>query len=632
MYSFIVTLFFFTQFSCNDNPDYSWPGDGSDVALIVPEVSGISYSSAVFSASISGSLANMVKKGFCVSTTAEPTIADLTFEVRGNDLSTTATGLSENTFYYVRAFAMVADKVVYSTASSFKTLEQNIDDKLSEYICPAYEDNYLRVNSWSTRDQWNLANVHDPSVMLADDGYYYMYQTDASYGNSHSGHGHFFCRRSKNLVDWEFLGATMQRVPSWIQPKLNEIRAAMGLGATTINFSNDNNFGYWAPCVRKVRTGLYRMYYVITMPGYIDGDNSWSERSFIGLMETSDPADVNSWEDKGFVITNYSDRGLNFHVDPTNWGNCYFKYNAIDPSYIITESGEHWLIYGSWHSGFAAVQINAETGKPVNELGMPWGNTEANYGQRVFSRHPTYRWQGSEAPEVVYRDGWYYMFVAYDELAVQYNTRVVRSRNINGPYYGINGTNVTTGGEAFPIVTHPYKFSGNQGWVGISHCAVWADQQGNWFYSSQQRFPENVPGVNSSNAVMLAGVRSILWTEDGWPVVMPERYGAVPQAKIDESELIGSWEHINIHYDKGNMNTSVTISLNADHKVAGSPFNGVTWSFNAENNVLTIGSTKLCVQREVDWEAIPRRVTIVYAGYDKYNNQNTQRTFWGKKL
>ena len=30
----------------------------------------------------------------------------------------------------------------------------------------------------------NLANVHDPSVMKAADGYYYMYQTDASYGNA----------------------------------------------------------------------------------------------------------------------------------------------------------------------------------------------------------------------------------------------------------------------------------------------------------------------------------------------------------------------------------------------------------------------------------------------------------------
>lgn len=632
IYSLFAILSVLVVVSCNDDPDYSWAGDGSDVTLATPQISSVAYSSAELSSEIGGRTANLVKKGFCISTSAEPTIADLTFDVRESGLSAVATGLVANTTYYVRAYAMVGERVIYSEAVSFKTLEQSVDDQLSEYICPAYPDNYLSVNSWSTRAQWNLANIHDPSVMLADDGYYYMYQTDASYGNSHDGHGHFFCRRSKNLVDWEFLGATMRTVPSWIQPKLNEIRSAMGLGPSPVNFSSDKEFGYWAPCVRKVRAGLYRMYYVITIPGLIDGENSWGERSFIGLMETATPEDVNSWVDKGYVITNYSDRGLNFHVSPTNWGQCYYKYNAIDPSYIITESGEHWLIYGSWNSGFAAVQINPETGKTIHELGNPWGDTEANYGQRVFTRHPTYRWQGSEAPEVVYRDGWYYLFAAYDELAVQYNTRVVRSRNINGPYYGINGTNVTTGGDAFPVVTHPYKFNGDQGWVGISHCAVFEDGNGNWFYASQQRFPENVPGINASNAVMLGGVRSILWTEEGWPIVMPERYGAVPQAPITESELIGKWEHINIHYDRGNMNTSQTVVLGADHKVTGSPFDKRNWSYDSEKNILTIGQYKLCLQREVDWEANPRRVTIVYAGYDTYQSSATQRTFWGKKV
>lgn len=32
--------------------------------------------------------------------------------------------------------------------------------------------------------------------------------------------------------------------------KLNEIRAEMGLEATT---ANSADFGYWAPCVRKVK-------------------------------------------------------------------------------------------------------------------------------------------------------------------------------------------------------------------------------------------------------------------------------------------------------------------------------------------------------------------------------------------
>lgn len=36
---------------------------------------------------------------------------------------------------------------------------------------------------------------------------------------------------------------------------------------------------------------------------------------------------------------------------------------------------------------------------------------------------------------------------------------------------------------------------------------------------------------------MMGHVRSIRWTKDGWPLVMPERYGAVPKVAITEEEL-----------------------------------------------------------------------------------------------
>lgn len=510
------------------------------------------------------------------------------------------------------------------------TVDDSLHMALDDYTAPAYNDYYVNIAGWDQRGSWNLANIHDPTIVKADDGWYYMYQTDASYGNAHTASGgHFLCRRSTNLVTWSVMGPVMKQLPEWVEPKLNEIRAAMGLSPTTADLSQ---CGYWAPCVRRVNAELYRMYYVITIPGVIDGEGTWGERSFIGLMETSNPADINSWEDKGYVVTNYSDRMLDFRYAADDWQNCYFKYNAIDPTYIITPEGEHWLIYGSWHSGFAAVQLNPETGKTISEQGLPWGDTESQYGQRVYTRLFGDRWQGSEAPEVVYRDGWYYLFLAYDELSVAYNTRVVRSQNINGPYYNICGDNVSNGGDALPIVTHPYKFSNSDGWVGISHCAVFDDGQGNWFYCSQGRLPAGVNNNPYSNALMMGHVRRILWTTDGWPIVLPERYGAVPQASIREEELIGQWENITLTYKYQQQIESVTFTLGENHTVTEGLSKGNTWSFDAENNTLTIGSRKLYLAREVDWEASPRRATIVYAGYDTYKSANMQRTFWGKKV
>lgn len=341
---------------------------------------------------------------------------------------------------------------------------------------------------------WNLANVHAPTVMRAADGYYNMYQTDASWGNVHAGHGHFHARRSKDLVNWEYLGGTMAGLPEWVASKLNEIRKAMGLPAMEVG---EDDFGYWAPVVRKVNDNLYRMYYSLVCLKHIDGDGTWGERAFIGLMETTDPAS-NVWEDKGFI----------------------------------------------------------------------------------------------------------------------------RAKSITGPYYNILGEDVTRGGDALPVVPHPYKFTGSDGWVGISHCAIFTDGDDHWFYASQGRLPKEV-----NNANMLGHIRSIRWTADGWPLVMPERYGAVPQAPITEAEIAGTWEHIDLSYKYGVQKESQPMEFRADHTIGSGPWQGAKWSFDASRQVIQVDNgTDLYLCRETDWEAKPRTHTLIYAAYS-----NTGKTYWGKK-
>lgn len=613
-----------------------------NMSLEKPSVSNVTYKSVDVSAQVKDPSSYILKRGICYGTEASPTIENQIVEVEGSgsDINVVLSGLTESTTYYVRAFVTVLDnEPMYSEEVQVTTLAATLDDKLADYVAPDYEDDYTSIAGWDKRNEWNLANVHDPSVVLADDGYYYMYQTDASYGNAHDGHGHFHCRRSKDLVNWEYMGATMQEAPAWVKENLNAYRAEMGLEPI-----ESPSYGYWAPVVRKVKTGLYRMYYSIVVDNYIQTgktnttdnfDGSWTERAFIGLMETSDPAS-NVWEDKGMVVCSSSDRGMNDWSRPNlnNW-DAYFYFNAIDPTYLVDKDGTHWLIYGSWHSGIAEVELNPETGLPKTSLGKPWGISTWNtntYG-KLIARRGTSRWQGSEGPEVVYNPetGYYYMFLAYGSLAVEYNTRVVRARSMNGPWLDINNNDAAYGIQAEPVVTHPYKFSNSYGWVGISHCAVFDDGNGNWFYSSQGRLPENVPGVNESNAVMMGHVRSIRWTEGGWPLVMPERYGAVPQVPITEGELIGDWEMIQMSSNNpGQQYASAIMTLSADHKITEGTWKGGSWSYDAENQVLTANGVKLYLQREVDWEMIPRTPTIVFAGYHQSNG--VWRTDWGKKV
>lgn len=514
------------------------------------------------------------------------------------------------------------------------------------FTIPTYADDYSSISSWVNRNKWNLSNVHDPSVAYYK-GYYYMYGTDASYGNAHEGHGHFQGKRSTDLVNWDWVGGPFYDPPSWVADSLNAIRSRMGLAAIA---GDKIQYGYWAPVVRRVNVGgqeILRMYYSIIIDNYIktgkaatsaNFDGSWGERAFIGMCESTDPAGA-VWTDRGFVTSSSSDRGLNYNRASMNDWSAYFYYNAIDPTYIVSPDGKHYLIHGSWHSGFALLQLNATTGKPLNTLGNPWANSAgelaSRYGVRIGTRTTNSRWQGSEAPEIIYKDGYYYLFMAYDGLDVPYNTRVVRSATIEGPYLDITGRNFTAGaGDSYPIVTHPYKFNLSNGWVGISHCAVFKKENTNeWFYMSQGRLPVNVGGNAYSNAIMMGHVRRIVWCpasasepENLWPIALPERYAGVPDyGTITKDSLVGSWEHINLKYTYAQQNGATALTLKADGTMSGALTGN--WSYDATKKQLLLGNVVVCVEREVDWEANPRRVTFVYAGTAK----NLNATYWGKK-
>nr|MDA3817953.1 arabinan endo-1,5-alpha-L-arabinosidase [Prolixibacteraceae bacterium] len=201
--------------------------------------------------------------------------------------------------------------------------------------------------------------------------------------------------------------------------------------------------------------------------------------------------------------------------------------------------------------------------------------------------------------------------------------------------YDITGRNFTNGrGDSYPIVTHPYKFNLSHGWVGISHCAIFQKENTDeWFYMSQGRLPKDLPGINASNAIMMGHVRRIVWCpaspdepDNLWPIALPERYAAVPDyGTITKDSLVGTWEHINLEYKYAQQNTASSLTLNTDGTMTGA-LTG-SWSYNEAKKQLTLGNVVVCVEREVDWEATPRRVTFVYAGTAKH----IRKTYWGKK-
>ena len=143
------------------------------------------------------------------------------------------------------------------------------------------------------------------------------------------------------------------------------------------------------------------------------------------------------------------------------------------------------------------------------------------------------------------------------------------------------------------------------------------------------------PGENSY--FMDLHVRKMHWTEDGWPIVSPERYAGVAQSEITAQDLAGNYEQIILGYQvvpgysaeqtQPDFQTSIALKLDTNGSINGDSNN--QWSYQAPWLTLTWGGTwvdKLHVERGRDWEN-KKESTILLSGL---NNAGT--AIWGKKI
>ncbi|HWP39355.1 MAG TPA: arabinan endo-1,5-alpha-L-arabinosidase, partial [Tepidisphaeraceae bacterium] len=260
-------------------------------------------------------------------------------------------------------------------------------------------------------DGWVSASgrhVHDPTLFEASAGSYLCFST--------SGDGFGVVRSSQNLIDWTVHGAITE-TPQWLRQRIPEHRSM------------------WAPDLLRLPDGRLRLYYCASQRF---GQNT----SWIGLAENDafDPSrPQQGWRDLGPVIHSQRDRD---------------DFNAIDPDAVIdAASGQHWLFFGSFWSGLYALELDPDTGKPLNP----------DKPQMIPVARNSERGNPIEAPVVAFRDGYYYLFVSYG-LAAQgvrstYRIVVGRSRQITGPYLGRDGRPMLEGGHAVVLKSSAPMFA-----------------------------------------------------------------------------------------------------------------------------------------------------------------------------
>lgn len=143
-------------------------------------------------------------------------------------------------------------------------------------------------------------------------------------------------------------------------------------------------------------------------------------------------------------------------------------------------------------------------------------------------------------------------------------------------------------------------------------------------------------------------VREVFFTDDGWPVVSPERYTGSAEHAFRSVDLAGEWEVIVIEepplerqlevdqvlWGEGELrqnepavSVSVTALADGTAEYEGS---SLAWSFDAERQQLTVdagetGNVSLKVFAGHDWEN--EAETILFTGLDRQGH-----SVWGKKV
>ncbi len=149
------------------------------------------------------------------------------------------------------------------------------------------------------------SDAPDPSVIRADDGYYYLYSTAE----------HVY--RSPDMVNWSYKGQVFGDNPKG-----------------TIGTDGEGGV-FWAPCITK-QNGQYVLYFAVSKVG---GEND----AWIGAATADSPAGPFRLVGTDGKLFTSSEIGVT---------------NSIDP-YFIEDGGKKYLVWGSFH-GIYITELNAD--------------------------------------------------------------------------------------------------------------------------------------------------------------------------------------------------------------------------------------------------------------------------------
>jgi arabinan endo-1,5-alpha-L-arabinosidase len=283
---------------------------------------------------------------------------------------------------------------------------------------------------------------------------------------------------STDLVNWTYVGDAFPLdggdIPDWIDPSA----------------------AFWAPeVVYSSATDQYYLFVTVTQTTAAGGgSDTCTGDSAIGVAVGDSPLGPWEFTDEPVIAP---------RLDP-NGGPCSYFW-TFDPDVLgDTVDDEGILYYGSYYGGIFATDVTftetAVTADAEPDIRITIGN----------------RYEGTN---VVYKDGYYYLFVSATNCCngalTGYSVFVGRSTSPYGPFVDKEGNSfldAAVGGTPF------LTMNGNR-WVGTGHNSVFVDEGGQWWtvyhaVDQEDPFYAFAPGFTKRPALL----DPVDWV-DGWPTV-----------------------------------------------------------------------------------------------------------------
>ena len=205
------------------------------------------------------------------------------------------------------------------------------------------------------------------------------------------------------------------------------------------------------------------------------------------------------------------------------------------------------MVYGSYSGGIFILEINPETGFPLEE----------GYGKKLLGKNHA----RIEGPYMLYspETKYYYLFLSFGGLDSDggYNIRVCRSENPDGPFYDSQGQEMIRCGGANGTFFHDPDYEGYgvklmggyqfapadsdvsrmaQAFRSPGHNSAYYDEEtGQYFLIFHTRFA-------NSGETFSVRVHQMYMNDQGWPVVAPQRYAGEGKEAPNEADRPGKYK------------------------------------------------------------------------------------------